>query len=100
MDLIIVSLLCIIVICILYESLLNDISKKEQYYHPMFKPEKQNISVFKKVINSSCSGIIRGAFIGYLTGGSASALSGSLIYGLANPILTYTEHNFYSDESL
>ena len=59
-----------------------------------------NISVFKKVVNSSCNGIMRGAFIGYLTGGTSGAVSGSIIYGLANPILTYTKHNLLNDEEL
>ena len=89
-----VCILIVAIIAILYLSWKQD----EQIKNDIII--KNDISVFKKVINSSCNGVMRGAFIGYLTGGAHGAVSGSIIYGLANPILTYTKHNLLNDEEL
>ena len=84
-----IAVLSILVLIVLYLSFSQDI---ESYAN--------DVSVFKKVVNSSCNGILRGAVIGYLTSGPEGAVSGSVLYGLANPILTYTQHNYLSDETL
>jgi len=100
----IISVLILLIICILYISWKRDEDVRNNiiYFNENDVPflSKDEISIFKKVINSSCNGVMRGAFIGYLTGGPQGAVSGSIIYGLANPILTYTQHSLLSDENL
>ena len=100
MDILNITVICvllILIICVLYASWKQDEQVRNTNLQILSKHE---ISIFKKVVNSSCNGIMRGAFIGYLTGGPHGAVSGSIIYGLANPILTYTQHNFLSNEKL
>jgi hypothetical protein len=103
LDIKVIGILLFLILIILYFSWKHDEYIRNIMYidetNALFLSKKE-ISIFKKVVNSSCNGVMRGAFIGYLTGGTQGAISGSLIYGLANPILTYTHHNLLSDDTL
>ena len=57
-------------------------------------------SLLNKMLNSCYKGLLQGGFIGLISGGPTNAIGSGLVYGLSNPILVFTQHQFMRKEVL
>ena len=57
-------------------------------------------SIFKKVVNSSLTGIVQGGVTGFITGGLPGLLGGSIVFGTIIPIVTAYKELNPPDETL